>query len=172
MRELFGYALYLVLAALALIGALVLYNSLEKSSNIEVTRVEIITFKVEMNKNFARRPGRYGENPYNHSNLVTLGIAPTSTRFSDTSLKNAWSGDIAVIGNGASFFLDYDAIPKDVCTNLLTQFNNDLGILSVRAAPSIGGLAGAPEITPLPANDTQAITACASPTNAIRWQMR
>ncbi|MDA8232811.1 MAG: type 4 pilus major pilin [Magnetospirillum sp.] len=172
MRDLLAYLLYGAIALLALLGIFEIYNSIIRSSNIEEFRQQVTEYKTEMNQNYLRVPGRYGTSQFLPSNLIIMGIAPTSAQLDANTLTNPWNGNSAVYGvNNANFALDNDNIDQASCIAILRQFTADMGIVQFQVGANIAGAAsGAP--VPPGSDDNTIINACANPVNGIRLLMQ
>lgn len=167
MQNLIAYGLGALLVFGAIGGVFGLYSTAQGDNEIQQTYLELNTIVTEVAKTYGHTPARYTAAAITDETLVTLGIAPETSRRSATLIQNAFGGDYAVTGATNTFTVDTDGIPAAACVDLITRFIPNGNILAVRVAETVADLGAAADIV-LPINTTAAATACATDTNAIR----
>ena|GEM_PF-6105972 len=160
-----GLAAFLFIGSIGLVYSQ--YSTSQTDANTQQTFVELNALVNEVQKTYGHTPAKYTGAAITDATLVTLNIAPETTRRSATLIENVFGGDYEVTGATNAFNLDTDGIPADVCVDLLTRFVANGNIDAIRVGATIADLGAAADIV-LPINTTAAATACATDVNAIR----
>jgi len=157
---------YLGIAALVVLGAVSLLSSAFSSSDSNRTMEEISAIRTGVKRMFTGMANSYGNsaggtltNGDITPTLISAGIFPTTLNTNATggTVTNTWNGAVKVTGNGQTFVIEYDAVPKAVCVSTLS---GTIGWTSV----STGGTA----VTSFPVSPKDADTLCAGDTNSIQ----
>lgn len=150
-------ALALVVVAVVIAGAIVLYRN---GSTSATTQNEVGYLRTT----FAEVKQLYGtSNDYGTSDitstLVTTKAAPQSW-IVNNNLQNSWNGSVTVTGNSSTFKVTTTNVPSKACIQL-AQFDTNA------VAVTVNGSSLAVPVTPAAAS-----SACSSDTNTIAWNER
>lgn len=155
---------YLGVAAIVIIGAVMLLSGAFSSANSNRAIQEISALQLAVKKLYMGQTAGYGTAAMNEQ-LIKAGQVPSTLNHvasAPWSITNAWNGAVTVSGNSTTFEISYGSIPQNICIEVLTG----LGTQGWNAI--MAGDTGATAVA-LPATVAAATTAC-STTNVIRFR--
>lgn len=113
---------YLGIAAIVVLGAVSLLGGAFSSAQSNQTMEELISLRTGVRKLYAGQ--NYGAANTNLlPQMVPANIIPGTLARTGNTVKNAWGGDVTVVGNVGTFSITYNDIPQDVCINTITGAN-------------------------------------------------
>lgn len=147
---------YLGIAAIVVMGAISLLTGAFSSAKSNQANEEVIGLRTAVRKLYM---GQVYPTTGVVGTLITAKAAP-GTLTADSAagtLKNSWGGTVDVAGNGTGFTITYNAIPKDVCVNMVSGAN---GWTNIKVN-------GGTDIQVFPATASDATTNCTSDTGNV-----
>ena len=171
MRDLIAYALYSLVGLGGLLLVFSVFSGIEDESHVEQLNTELMSFVTGIRKVHRGHPDLYGTAVITDVSLIQSRIAPTTT-VAGTVLRNSFGGDITITGvANATFTIDYENVPQEVCIQALARLRPDRRVLDARIAPGTAGLAAATAQT-FPVSFSDASANCSAAENAIRITAR
>ncbi len=172
MRDLIGYALYSLVGLVGIALLFSIFAEAEEDAQVEQINTELMSFITNVRKTHRGHPDRYGTAVISDKSLIDAGIAPSTTVAGTSLLRNSFGGGITIAGlASATFYVDYEQVPKEICIQALSRFRPDAGVLGVRVAATQGAVSTATR-NAFPVSFSTAATACGSTTNVIRVEAR
>lgn len=172
--------LFLGIAAIVIVAAVVLYNSTSNSqrTNDAITQIQAYSTGV---KGLHSSVSSYGTASLD-TTVINAGIAPANAvTASGTELVNPWGNGTTVIGNGSTFQILFETVPQDSCVRLLTAgllsegsitniwVRPDAALPTSSQTPVVGTSGWNATTPPTPA---QAAGACTAPNHNVYLQVR
>jgi len=158
--------LFLGLAAVVIVGAFALYNNASSSANMNQARTELQTYIGGVRSLYAT------SNDFSTANtelVISANIAPSAAVGTDSggdpALINPWGGLTIIAGQTRSFTVEFEDIPDEACTAMLSSGLIDAGTITSMAAN--GGTSYTAAITP-----AVAISECSAGDNAVIFTAR
>lgn len=176
MRDLIGYGLYSMIGLGGILLVFTLFTTSETDAQVERLTSEMTALVTGVRKTHRGHPDRYGNAVIADEDLIDAGVAPATTvatGAADTQvLENAFGGDITVRGIGNDFFrVTFEAVPREVCIQTLSQLRPDERVLDARVAENEGAI-GTADRMEFPINFDDATGACDEDDNAIALDAR
>lgn len=153
--------LFLGLAAVVIVGAFSLYNNASSSSNMNQARTELQTYVGGIKSLYST------SNDFSTVDtelVVSANIAPASAVDGNT-LINPWGGLTVIDGQTRTFTVEFEDIPDESCTAMMSSGLLDSGTIVSMAVN--GGTTYTDEIDP-----AVAINDCDAGTNDIVFTAR
>ena len=140
---------YLGIAAIVVLGAVSLLTGAFGSAKANQTTEEVVAIRTAVRKLYI---GQSYPVASLVPNLITANAIPnTLARPTPATLSNSWGGAVTVMGLvGGGFTVTYNAVPQDVCVNMISGASGWTQI----------DQAGANAITVFPATVVNATTLC------------
>jgi len=153
---------YLFVAMLILIAAMVWFNKLTTNANNQ-GELENVTSLLASTRTLKTSSGYGAANTNLLPVLVKAEAVPDSMQKSGNTVFNVWGGAVTVVSTGTGYTLTYAGVPASNCTFLAAKSPK-----STTSSLSINGGAGSTaEVT-----STAADTACSAATNTLAWSGR
>ena len=155
---------YLGVAAIVIIGAVMLLSGAFSSANSNRAIQEISALQLAVKKLYMGQTAGYGTASMNEQ-LIKSGQVPSTLNHitaSPWTITNSWNGGVVVSGNSTTFQIEYQSIPQNICIEVLTGLGTQ-GWNSITA-----GTTGATAVT-VPVTVSAATTACTA-TNILRFR--
>lgn len=171
--------LFLGIAAVVIVGAVVLYNNTSNSARTNDALTQLQSYSTGV-KGLYSGTSSYGSGSLLPA-VINGGVAPRSA-VNGNALVNPWGDGTAIFGNGGTFHVYFQNVPQDSCVRILTA-----GILSqgsitniwvangaalptaVQTVPPTGPTSFNAVTPPTPAT---AAVACANPNNNVYFNVR
>jgi len=141
---------YLGIAAVVVLGAVSLLNGAFGSAKANQTSEEVVALRTAVRKLYM---GQSYPVESMVPNLILANAVPaTLARAQTGTLSNSWGGAVAVAGTATGFTITYNAVPQDVCVNLISGASGWLSIAQ-----------GQTSLTAFPVTVANATTLCSVP---------
>lgn len=153
--------LFLGLAAVVIVGAFSLYNNASSTSSMNQARTELQTYVGGIKSLYST------SNDYSSVTtalVVNANIAPSSA-VDGATLVNPWGGATIIDGQTRTFTVEFEDVPAESCTALLSSGLIDAG--TVIGMQANGGTTFTDEVDP-----AAAIAACNAASNDIVFTAR
>lgn len=151
---------YLGIAAVVILGAVMLLNSAFGSANANRALNEVTSIQMNVKKLYMGQQAGFGVGSLN-TTIATANKFPTTLRVAGANVFNAWNSAVVVTGVNNEFTISYAGVPQDVCIDLISGSS---GFVNVAVN---GAAALTPPITPAQASGA---TGCNAATNTILWR--
>jgi Tfp pilus assembly protein PilV len=138
---------YLGIAAVVVLGAVSLLNGAFGSAKSNQTNEEVVALRTAVRKLYMGQA--YPAETLNPNLLLANAVPATLARGAAGALSNSWGGAVTVTGTATGFTVTYNAIPQDVCINLISGASGWTSIAQ-----------GQTSLTTLPATVANATTLC------------
>ena len=110
---------YLGIAAVVVLGAVSLLNGAFGSAKSNQTSEEVVALRTAVRKLYMGQA--FPVESLTPSLLVANAVPATLARgATGGALSNSWGGAVTVTGTANGFTITYNAIPQDVCVNLIS----------------------------------------------------
>lgn len=153
---------YLFVAMLILIAAMVWFNKLTTNANNQ-GELENITSLLASTRTLKTSSGYGASNTDLLPVLIKGEAVPDSMQKSGNAVFNVWGGAVTVVSTGTGYTLTYAGVPASNCTFLAAKSpKSSASSLSIN-----GGTASTGEVTA-----TAADTACSTDSNTLAWSGR
>jgi type II secretory pathway pseudopilin PulG len=139
---------YLGIAAVVVLGAVSLLNGAFGSAKSNQTSEEVVALRTAVRKLYMGQS--YPVESLTPSLILANAVPATLARGAGAgALSNSWGGAVTVAGTAAGFTITYNAIPQDVCVNLISGASGWTSITQGQTA-----------LTTFPATVANATTLC------------
>lgn len=109
---------YLGIAAIVVLGAVSLLTGAFGSAKANQTTEEVVAIRTAVRKLYIGQAYPVGSLV---ANLITANAIPnTLARPTAATLSNSWGGAVTVAGTATGFTVTYNAVPQDVCVNMVS----------------------------------------------------
>ncbi|MEB0134422.1 type 4 pilus major pilin [Actimicrobium sp. CCC2.4] len=153
---------YLGIAAIVVLGAVSLLTGAFSSAQSNRATEEVISIRTGVRKLFMGQAGSYVAGSLNATLISALVFPATiSTAGGAGAVLNGWGGNVTVTGTGATFTIQYTAVPQAACINMISGSSGWTNIIS--------GGGGITVFPATPAAATLECTVAGGAGNAITW---
>lgn len=130
--------LFLGIAAIVIVGAVILYNNSSNSARTNDALTQIQAYSTGI------KGLHSGSSNYGTTTLVAAaingGVAPRNA-INGTALVNPWGGITTIMGQGASFRISMAGVPQDSCVRMVTAgLMTTGGIYAIRTGSNSGAV--------------------------------
>ncbi|MFC7518874.1 type 4 pilus major pilin [Herbaspirillum sp. GCM10030257] len=110
---------YLGIAAIVILGAVSLLGSAFGSAQSNQSVEEVVSIRTAVRKLYSGQTYAAGDLT---PTLMNARALPGSLRpnAANNAVTNTWGGAVVVTGAGATFTVTYNAVPEDVCVNMIS----------------------------------------------------
>jgi len=156
--------LFLGIAAIVIVGALMLFNNASQATKLNAAKTEIQAYVANIQSLFSAQPDYAG---LDNTLVVSTGLAPAGVASGTDTLVNPWGGEVTIeAGSSHDFTIEYADVPKEACINIMTSgMANEGAITEIAVGTSTTGLNGNMTVG-------QANTACNTNLNDITFTAR
>jgi len=171
--------LFLGIAAIVIVGAVVLYNNASNSQRTNDALAQIQSYSTGI-KGLYSSVSNYGNSSLTPT-IINGGIAP-SNAVNGNALVNPWGHATELLGAGSTFQIIFQDVPQDSCTRLLSSgLLSEGGVINVWTTPGGSLPASAVSNPPVgvrgfsatnPPTPAQAAIACQDPNNNVYLAVR
>lgn len=148
---------FMAITAIIIIGSVVLLRSAFTKNDVVDTLTQITAIQTNV------RAAHTGKTTYGTvdmtAGLITAGAFPQNM-VSGTTVKNNFDGNVTVVGNDRTFYINFTAIAKEGCAQIVQAV--DASLFKSLTVNSVA--------VTLPTTVASAATACNAATNAIRFE--
>jgi type II secretory pathway pseudopilin PulG len=169
--------MYLGLAAIVVVGAIVLYQQSSSGTKLNASVRSVVSLQSATRALYEGSAG-FGTGDLGSSLIRAGGVPADLLVDSDDdgeadAIFNEWDGEVTLTGNGSSFYLSYDEVPDEACIRLVTTASQDsgttgVGILAIDVAAA-GGTPGTGAPPPISPADADGL--CDNDDNLITWEL-
>lgn len=171
--------LFLGIAAVVIVGAVILYNNTSNSARTNEALTQLQSYSTGV-KGLYSGTSSYGTGSILPA-VINGGVAPRSA-VNGTNLVNPWGDGTAIFGNGGTFHIYFQNVPQDSCVRILTAGILSQGSITNMWVANGGAMPTAVQTVPpagpssfnavTPPTPATAAVACANANNNIHFEVR
>lgn len=157
--------LALAAGALAVLGAVVLYNSAISADRVSKGSQQLVAVQQGVRSLFAGTAGYPEGSDGSLVDDVIAARAVPSDMITGSVLRHPWKGNVDIQGGTDTFTVTFEDVPDDACIKMLSSQQGTLG--SGLNSVTVGSTA-----LTLPVQVSQATSTCTGDANDISWEFQ